>query len=70
MPTPVSQFVEFDAAPIAGAYVLLLAIAVGAACVLAARSEAFPRWVRLVGYVLVPVLAFGALASIVSGCPS
>jgi hypothetical protein len=58
----------FDAMNRTGsAKLVLLAIAVGAACVLAARSDTFPRWVRWVGYALVPVLGFGALASVVSG---
>jgi hypothetical protein len=58
----------FDAMNRTGsAKLVLLAIAVGAASVLAARSGAFPRWVRWVGYALVPVLGFGALASVVSG---
>src|SRR5438270_1779365 len=58
----------FDAMNRTGsAKLVLLAIAVGAGCVLAARSDTLPRWVRWVGYALVPVLAVGALASVVSG---
>src|SRR5205085_6057511 len=58
----------FDAMNRTGsAKLVFLAVAVGAACVLAARSGGFPRSVRWVGYALVPVLGFGALASVVSG---
>ena len=45
---------------------VLLAAAIAAATRLAASSDAFPRWVRALGYALVPTLVLGGLAFVVS----
>ena len=49
------------------AKLFLLAVAVGAASILVARSDAFPRWMPRVGYIVVPVLVLAAVADIARG---
>jgi hypothetical protein len=46
---------------------ILLAVAVGATSVLAARAHAFRRWVEWLGYALVAVLPLAALAFVLEG---
>jgi hypothetical protein len=45
---------------------VLLAVAIAAATRLAASNDAFPRWVRALGYAVVPTLVLGGLAFVVT----